>query len=390
MKKIIGILGSTGSIGKTTLNIISKNSNYFEVKLLSTNNNIKLIKKQIKKFKVKNIIIHDLNSFNQNKIYFRKKNIDVFHDINSFQLSKKIKFDYVMCSISGLKGLEPTLKIIKSSKNIAIANKEAIICGWNLIKDELNKFKTNFLPVDSEHFSIWSLLNKQIDNQKDKIEMIYLTASGGPFFKFSLNKLKNIKPKQAIKHPNWKMGKKISVDSSTLMNKIFEVIEAKNIFDLEYKNIKIFIHPKSYVHGIVKFNNGLIKLLIHETSMKIPIFNTIFQKNEKKFKSKKINIDILNNLELSDVDNKKFPVINLLKDMSKELSLFETVIVSANDELVDLFLKDKIKFTDISKNLIKIIKFKEFLRYKKIKPKNIDQIVKLNNYVRLKIKSLSV
>ena len=288
MKKIIGILGSTGSIGKTTLNIISKNSNYFEVKLLSTNNNIKLIKKQIKKFKVKNIIIHDLNSFNQNKIYFRKKNIDVFHDINSFQLSKKIKFDYVMCSISGLKGLEPTLKIIKSSKNIAIANKEAIICGWNLIKDELNKFKTNFLPVDSEHFSIWSLLNKQIDNQKDKIEMIYLTASGGPFFKFSLNKLKNIKPKQAIKHPNWKMGKKISVDSSTLMNKIFEVIEAKNIFDLEYKNIKIFIHPKSYVHGIVKFNNGLIKLLIHETSMKIPIFNTIFQKNEKKFKSKKL------------------------------------------------------------------------------------------------------
>ena len=390
MKKIIGILGSTGSIGKTTLNIISKNSNYFEVKLLSTNNNIKLIKKQIKKFKVKNIIIHDLNSFNQNKIYFRKKNIDVFHDINSFQLSKKIKFDYVMCSISGLKGLEPTLKIIKSSKNIAIANKEAIICGWNLIKDELNKFNTNFLPVDSEHFSIWSLLNKQIDNQKDKIEMIYLTASGGPFFKFSLNKLKNIKPKQAIKHPNWKMGKKISVDSSTLMNKIFEVIEAKNIFDLEYKNIKIFIHPKSYVHGIVKFNNGLIKLLIHETSMKIPIFNTIFQKNEKKFKSKKINIDILNNLELSDVDNKKFPVINLLKDMSKELSLFETVIVSANDELVDLFLKDKIKFTDISKNLIKISKFKEFLRYKKIKPKNIDQIVKLNNYVRLKIKSLSV
>ena len=390
MKKIIGILGSTGSIGKTTLNIISKNSNYFEVKLLSTNNNIKLIKKQIKKFKVKNIIIHDLNSFNQNKIYFRKKNIDVFHDINSFQLSKKIKFDYVMCSISGLKGLEPTLKIIKSSKNIAIANKEAIICGWNLIKDELNKFKTNFLPVDSEHFSIWSLLNKQIDNQKDKIEMIYLTASGGPFFKFSLNKLKNIKPKQAIKHPNWKMGKKISVDSSTLMNKIFEVIEAKNIFDLEYKNIKIFIHPKSYVHGIVKFNNGLIKLLIHETSMKIPIFNTIFQKNEKKFKSKKINIDILNNLELSDVDNKKFPVINLLKDMSKELSLFETVIVSANDELVNLFLKDKIKFTDISKNLIKISKFKEFLRYKKIKPKNIDQIVKLNNYVRLKIKSLSV
>ena len=295
-----------------------------------------------------------------------------------------------MCSISGLKGLEPTLKIIKSSKNIAIANKEAIICGWNLIKDELNKFKTNFLPVDSEHFSIWSLLNKQIDNQKDKIEMIYLTASGGPFFKFSLNKLKNIKPKQAIKHPNWKMGKKISVDSSTLMNKIFEVIEAKNIFDLEYKNIKIFIHPKSYVHGIVKFNNGLIKLLIHETSMKIPIFNTIFQKNEKKFKSKKINIDILNNLELSDVDNKKFPVINLLKDMSKELSLFETVIVSANDELVDLFLKDKIKFTDISKNLIRISKFKEFLRYKKIKPKNIDQIVKLNNYVRLKIKSLSV
>ena len=390
MKRVIGILGSTGSIGKTTLNIISKNSKNFEVKLLSTNKNIKLIKKQIKKFKVKNIIIHDLNSFNQNKDYFKKKNIDVFHNIDSFQLSKKIKFDYVMCSISGLKGLEPTLKIIKFTKNIAIANKEAIICGWNLIKNELKKLKTNFLPVDSEHFSIWSLLNKQIDNQKNKIEMIYLTASGGPFFKLPLNNLKNIKPKQAIKHPNWKMGKKISVDSSTLMNKIFEVIEAKNIFDLEYKKINIFIHPKSYIHGIVKFNNGLTKLLIHDTSMKIPIFNTIFQKNEKKFNSKKINIKILNNLELSEVDNKKFPVINLLKNMSKDLSLFETVIVSANDELVDLFLKGKIKFTDISKNLIQISKSKEFLRYKKIKPKNIDQILNLNNYVRLKIKSLSV
>ena len=185
------------------------------------------------------------------------------------------------------------------------------------------------------------------------------------------------------------MGKKISVDSSTLMNKVFEIIEAKNIFDISYNKIKILIHPKSYLHALIKFNNGISKLLIHDTSMKIPIFNTLYDL-EKSFKVKEINLNKLNDLNLSYVNKNKFPMINILNYLPNKISLFETVIVSANDELVNLYLKNKIKYTDISRILIKTLKNHEFRKYKLIKPKNINQIEKLNNYVRLKIKSLSV
>ena len=151
-----------------------------------------------------------------------------------------------MCAITGLEGLKPTLEAISFSKKIAIANKESIICGWNLIKKKLKKYKTDFIPVDSEHFSIWSLLGNYSNYN---IEEIIITASGGPFLNFPLNKFKNITPKKAINHPNWKMGKKISVDSATLVNKVYEVIEAQRIFDIDIKKFKILIHPKSYVHG---------------------------------------------------------------------------------------------------------------------------------------------
>ena len=177
-----------------------------------------------------------------------------------------------MSAISGLSGLEPTLISIKHTKNMLIANKESIICGWNLIEKELKKNKTNFIPIDSEHFSIFSLLE---NNRTDSIDKVYITASGGPFIDFPKKKFKKISPKEALKHPSWQMGKKISIDSATLMNKVFEVIEAKKIFNLDYKNISILTHPNSYVHSIIKFNNGLTKVLIHDPDMTIPIFNSI-------------------------------------------------------------------------------------------------------------------
>lgn len=185
-------------------------------------------------------------------------------------------------------------------------------------------------------------------------------------------------------------GKKISIDSSTLVNKVFEVIEAKNIFNFEYKNIKILIHPKSYLHAIIKFKNGIIKFLAHDTSMKIPIFNSIYHNTNKKLKTEKINLDILNNLNLAKVDKKKFPSINILKLLPKNISLYETVLVSANDELVKLFLENKINYRSIIINLFKILKQKRFIKYKTIKPKNANEILELAKFVRLKIRSLSV
>ena len=389
MKKVIAILGSTGSIGKNTLDLIKNDNKKFKIDLLSTNTNFKIIFNQAKKFKVKNIIIHNPEVFKKKKDFFKKNKINVFENISEYiKNNKKINLDYVMVAITGLAGLAPTIQIINRTKKIAIANKEAIICGWNLISNQLKKYNVRFVPVDSEHFSIWSLLDKNIQISK-QIDKIFITASGGPFYNLPLKKLKNIKPSQATNHPNWKMGKKISVDSSTLMNKVFEIIEAKNIFDISYNKIKILIHPKSYLHALIKFNNGISKLLIHDTSMKIPIFNTLYDL-EKSFKVKEINLNKLNDLNLSYVNKNKFPMINILNYLPNKISLFETVIVSANDELVNLYLKNKIKYTDISRILIKTLKNHEFRKYKLIKPKNINQIEKLNNYVRLKIKSLSV
>ena len=382
MKKKIIILGSTGSIGTTLIDIIKKNQNKFEVKLLTANKNTKLLLKQAKLLKVKNIIITSDKEFK--KVTFKNKNkeLKIFNNFNFLDKILNSKVDYTMSSISGLAGLEPTLKIIKYTKTIAIANKEAIICGWDLINGEIKKYKTNFIPVDSEHFSIWYALK----NNFDKIEKIYLTASGGPFNKMSVKKFKNINIKQALKHPNWKMGKKISIDSATMMNKVFEIIEAKNIFNVNYKKLSILIHPKSYIHAIVKFNNGMTKIIAHDTSMKIPILNSLNLNSDVLIKSKKLNLMILNNLDFQHVDKNKFPVVNILKEVPKSSSLFETLIVSANDELVELFLKKRIQFVDIYKKLSKLISLNEFQQYKKIKVKKLNSIIQLDKYVRLKIK----
>jgi 1-deoxy-D-xylulose-5-phosphate reductoisomerase len=388
MKKKIVILGSTGSIGKTFLNIIKKDIDKNEILLLMANKNINEILKQLKIFKVKNIIISDKKSFEKIKIILNGKKINIYNNFNSInEIFKNTKADYTLSAIAGLDGLKPTLNIIKFTKKIAIANKESIICGWPLIQNNLLKYKTRFIPIDSEHFSIWSL----IKNIKSiNIEKVYITASGGPFINYPLHKFNKITVSEALKHPNWKMGKKITIDSSTLMNKVFEVIEAKKIFSYKYDKLKILVHPDSYVHAIIKFKNGLTKILIHDTDMKIPIFNSFYSNFEKKIKTKKINLNILNNLKFKEIDTVKFPALKILKKMPNSDSLFETVIVSANDKLVNLFLNKKISFNDISKYLLKISELLEFKKYKKIKVKNIDQILKLSDYVSLKVKDLTI
>ena len=383
MKKKIIILGSTGSIGKTLIKIITKRRDKFDVILLVANKNSTLLLKQAKLLKVKNILIANKEKYKKIINEDKYKNINIYNNYDSLGKIIKNKVDYTMSAISGLSGLYPTLKIIKHTKKIAIANKESIICGWTLIKNELKKYKTDFIPVDSEHFSIWYALK----NNTDKLQKISLTASGGPFLKLSLSRFKDIKISEALKHPNWKMGKKITVDSATMMNKVFEIIEAKKIFDLPYKKFSILIHPNSYIHAIVRFNNGMTKLIAHETSMEIPILNSIDSNYDYKNNYRKNDLSLLNSLDFQNIDIKKFPVVNILKNIPESSSLFETFIVSANDKLVELFLSEKIQFVDIYKKLFKLISLNEFSKYKKIKPKKIEDIIHLDNYVRLKIQS---
>ena len=384
MKKKIAIFGSTGSIGKSLIDIIKYDKTNFEIVLLSTNKNYSSLLKQAKTFNVKNIIITDKKSYD---IASKKKlKINIY---NNFDNLKKIftnKIDYVMSAISGINGLLPTFQSIKHTKKIAVANKESIICAWSIINRELKKNKTEFIPVDSEHFSIWTVLNNQ--KTTNNVDEILITASGGPFYKLPISKFSKIRIKDAIKHPNWKMGKKISVDSSTMMNKVFEIIEAKNIFNLPISKLKILTHPKSYLHAIIKFKNGLTNMIVHETDMKIPIFNSIYENKEYYKKTKKIDLNKLNELNLQKPNLKKFPLIKILKKIPTKFSLFETVLVSTNDTLVELFLKNKIKYISIPKIFESCINLKEFKKYRNKVPVKIDQIIKLNKLVQLKINSL--
>ena len=387
MKKKIAILGSTGSIGKSTLDVISKDKKNFDVVLLSANNNYKELISQAKKFKAKNIIIKNELFYKKVKKLLKKTKIRVFS--GNIPLSSIIsrKIDLTMSAIVGLAGLQPTVDAIKISKTVALANKETIICGWHILKNLKEKYKTKILPVDSEHFSIMELTKNSNNNE---IEEIIITASGGPFLFTPIKKLNYINASQAIRHPNWKMGKKISVDSANMMNKVFEVIEAYKLFNFDKKKYRIIIHPQSYVHSIVRFKNGLTKMILYNSDMKIPIANILYNKKNKFVNSKKIKSRLLNKMNFLEVDKKKFPAVKLI-DKCLNLGISSPIIVNASNEvLVDLFLKGKIRYLDIVRTINKIFNDKEFDKYARRKAKSIKDIKIIDYWARLKTINMCV
>ena len=292
-----------------------------------------------------------------------------------------------MAAIVGVAGLQPTIDAIKISKTVALANKESIICGWEILSKLTNKYKTKILPVDSEHFSIMELTK---DISDEEIEEIIITASGGPFLNTPQSKLNRIKPKQAINHPNWKMGKKISVDSANLMNKVFEVVEACKIFKFHKKKYRIMIHPQSYVHSIIRFKNGLIKMILYNTDMKIPISNTLYGKKNHVLSVKKIDAKILNKLNLQNVNTKRFPSIKLINKCLNLGILAPTIVNASNEVLVSLFLTKKIGFLNIVKTINKIFRDKDFKKYARRKPVSIKDIKITDNWARLKTRAMCV
>jgi len=378
MKDVI-LLGSTGSIGKSTLNVLKKNKKKFRVRLLSTNSNIKKVYKQAVEFNVKKVVIFDQIKFVKYKNYFKKKKIKVFFNITDALKKNKKKVHFVISAISGIEGLEPTLNIIKYTKNLGIANKESIICGWKFLDKELKKYKTNFIPLDSEHFSIWSLLKSEnIHN----VKKIYLTASGGPFLYKQLSEIHDISPIEALKHPNWKMGKKISIDSATMMNKIFEVIEAKKIFNININKLGILIHPKSHIHAIVHFKTGLTKFIAHNTTMEIPILNSLFEKNEVfEFNNYDFDYTKFNGVNFIKPNLNNFPLLRIL-NYNFNNTFFEIILVTINDTLVKLYLEKSIKYISIHKLLIKLLKKPYFVKYYDTSPKNINDIKNMVNKVK--------
>jgi len=380
MKKKVCILGSTGNIGQLTLKIIENNKKDFKVSLISANKNYKLLLSQAKNFNPK--YIYSTNNYLIKKIenFCKQKKIIIIKDIKL--INKREKFDISVSGISGIAGLVPTINIIKNSKEIAIANKESIICGWQFIKKELKKYNCKFIPLDSEHFSIYNLIQNK---DKKSIHNIFLTASGGPFFGKKIN-LKTVSPVDATKHPKWKMGKKISVDSANLMNKVLEVIEASLLFDLPLSKISIMIHPQSLIHSIVKYNNGLSTMMHHHNDMKIPIINSLYKNlNFRENSINKFSFNNYQNLKLFfyKVDSKKYPAMKVL-NLAKKLDKNGYVVINVlNELLVKKFLDKKISFSDIIYKLRIILQskiVKKYLKYNRIK--HINDVFKTYEFCR--------
>ena len=387
MKKKIAILGSTGSIGKFTLDVIRKDKKNFEVVLLSANNNYKKLIQQAKEFNAKNVLINNKLFYKKVKNLLKKNKTKVYSGNISINKIIREKLDFTMSAIVGIAGLQPTVDAVKISKTVAIANKETIICGWGILSKYIKKHKTKVLPVDSEHFSIMELTK---DISDDEIEEIIITASGGPFLNMPKSKMNKVSPAQAVNHPNWKMGKKISIDSANLMNKVFEVIEACKIFKFSKDKYRIMIHPQSYVHSIIRFKNGLIKMILYNTDMKIPISNTLYGRKNYATGIKKIDTEILSKMSFQNVNTKRFPSTKLINKCFNSGISTPIIINASNEVLVDLFLKGKIRFLDIVKMINEIFKHKEFKKYARKKAKSVEDIKITDNWARLKTVNMCV
>ena len=347
----INIFGSTGTIGRKTLDLID---NYFpklKVNLICAKSNSNLLKKQIEKYKPKYAFLYDNNKilkFNSN--YIKTKILD-FDDLLSYLLSSRS--DLTVLAISGYKSLYFLDHIIKNTDNLGIASKEAIVSAGHIFKKKKYFNKTNIFPLDSEHFSLFEYFQKTF--KKNNIKNIILTASGGPFYKKKFKSLKNIKFHQAIKHPKWKMGYKNSIDSATLVNKCLELIEAHYLFDIPFDKLKILIHPEAIVHSAIEYENLVTQFNLFNNDMKIPIFNFLINSNLNYGKiDKQLFLKDYPSLNFERVNNDVFPIYNLFKKINKEIPQNLIKFNIGNEFAVNLFKNKIINYTDIYKIIEKV------------------------------------
>tara|TARA_A100000164_G_scaffold335356_1_gene327364 strand:+ start:2024 stop:3178 length:1155 start_codon:yes stop_codon:yes gene_type:complete len=345
--KKVAILGSTGSIGTQTLEVISDNKNIFEVELLTAFSNHTLLINQALLHKPKAIIFSDrskeeviLNSLKNEEIeiYFGEESLNNFLNY--------CNPDIVLTALVGKSGLMPTINTIKKGIDLALANKETLVVAGSIINKLCKEKKVNIYPVDSEHSAIFQCL---VGESRDTIDKIILTASGGPFRNKKLNELKNISKKEALNHPNWEMGEKITIDSSTLMNKGLEVIEAKFLFDIDIQKIKVVVHPQSIIHSMVEFNDGSIKAQLGEPDMKLPIQYALF--SGKRLKNKFTHYDFIKNntLTFEEPCLKTFNNLKLAFDAGKLGGNAPCILNASNEIVVDAFLNEKIRYLDMTK-----------------------------------------
>ena len=370
IKNII-ILGVTGSIGLSALRLLRKNSRIFNLIGVSAHNNAKLLSEIVNEFNVSNVVLSNKKNIDQ---YFGKFNLNS-GETELINLAS-IKCDMVISGISGLAGLHSAYAAISSGNDLAIANKETLVSAGKLFMEKARETGVKILPVDSEHSAIFQCIDqKNIRN----LDFITLTASGGPFLNTPINELEYVTSDDAIKHPVWDMGKKISIDSATMINKALEIIEASVLFDLNKEKIEVVIHPQSIIHGLVHYKDGSTIANLAYPDMITPLSVALAWPNRLDLKLKKLSLIEIHNLSFIKPDFNKFPSLQLGWDCLDNPNCSAIVLNAANEIVVDNFLKNKIKFTDIFYIISEMLNI-----YNPSKPNNISDVIEIDKLTRIK------
>ncbi|WP_099187188.1 1-deoxy-D-xylulose-5-phosphate reductoisomerase [Tepidibacter mesophilus] len=379
MKKI-SILGSTGSIGTQALDVVRNNKDKFKIEALAVNTSIETLKNQIIEFRPEVVAVYNEEKSNElKKILPKEVNVDIYSGMEGLKVIASLEsVDIVLTALVGMIGLVPTLEAIKHRKTIALANKETFVTAGSLVMNEAKKMGVNILPVDSEHSAIFQCLNGESNKE---IEKIILTASGGPFRNKTKEQLINVTKNEALKHPNWSMGRKISIDSATLMNKGLEVIEAKWLFEVDSSDIDVLVHPQSIVHSMVQFIDGSVIAQLGNPDMKLPIQYALSYPNRIYNDYERLDLAKISSLTFEKADTNTFPCLKLAYDSLEKGGTYATVLNAANEILVSEFLNDKIKFYDIPMYIEKALE-----KHSSIEEPTLEEILYIDDWSRKFIK----
>jgi len=376
MKKSVAIFGSTGSIGKNALLVIAGHLDVYQINVLVAGDDVKTLIKQARIFKPKYVAINNIKHFQELKNGLAGLKIEVVAGEKAINDLAKIKVDFFLSAIVGIAALIPTFNAIKVGSNIGMANKECLVAAGDLMLAAAKKSGAKILPIDSEHNAIFQIFEQQ---NLDKIERIILTASGGPFLKFSAAQMKNITKDQAIKHPNWAMGAKISVDSATMMNKALEVIEAYRLFPISKEQIEIVVHPESIIHGLVDYADGSTLAMMSLPDMKTPIAYALSYPERIAIQHPKLDLVKISQLNFVEPDAKKFPALKLVKEVLQADGNAPCIFNAANEIAVAKFLKGEIAFDKIVKIVANTL---EKIPYQKIN--SLEDVIEFNGQARAK------
>ncbi len=379
--KGISILGSTGSIGRSCLEVISRSKNKWNVVGLSAGRNRELFRKQVAEFNPKVISLEREEDASEFRKEFPDSSAKIFHGQQGAEaVARYEENDIVVAAITGINGLRPTLGAVQAGKRVALANKESMVVAGPLILETAERTGSQIIPVDSEHSGVFQCLAKEDQNH---VKKVILTASGGPFFRLSVEEMENKTLEEALNHPRWKMGKKVTIDSATLMNKGLELIEARWLFGLEPEQLDMLIHPQSIVHSLVEMRDGSVLAQMSPTDMKIPIQYALTYPDREEALLPSLDLSQVGALEFYPIDEGKFPLVRLARKAMKEGGSTPVVLNTANEVAVEAFIGGKIPFAGISEIVTETVE-----NHKNRKIGGLEEIFDIDRETKMKTRNL--